>query len=148
MKGVSTRRVAVVAALAACALTVGPLTSQASALVPTKTVAHSLIVDLRTSSLHGTLPLRPSAHVTRRDTGEAVAGKVVQFYAGGALAPTSKLCAVRTNGAGYAQCEGLIRLGNLFFGEYLAVFQKQGDFAKSQDTGQLLTIGTLSVPNN
>jgi hypothetical protein len=145
MKPRSIRRLATLAALAACALTVGPLTSQASA-VPTKTVAHSTILDLRTADgLYATVPLRPSAHVTRTDTGGPVAGRFVLFTVPFGLALERDLCAVKTDVRGFAQCDGLVRLTNplLALGKFVATFPAQGEFGASKDTGQLLTIGNL-----
>jgi hypothetical protein len=159
VKGRKAPRLALLAALATCALAAGPLTSQAAAApIPTKVVAHSILVDLTLGDTQGRIPLRPSAHVYRKTstggTGAPIGGVVVQFFA-----RNTGLCAAFTNSSGYAECSGTVRVLHpaLALGRYQAKVPAQcvrpdrvvaGDcgtgpgtaYGASSDMGQLLTI--------
>ena len=144
----SARWVVAIAALASCAFIVGPFTSSGSAgtvaSVKTVLVAHSIVADINDHNLQANVPLRPSANLyARTESGKVpLAGQFVQFFASG-----HDLCAVKTNSNGYAECAGVVRLtwSTLALGKYLAVHPEQGIYAKSQDTGQILTIGSASI---
>jgi hypothetical protein len=147
----SARWVVAAGALVTCALIAGPFAGSGSAgttVVKTSLVAHSTVADINDVNIQARVPLRPSAHLYAKTVSGKVPlkGQFVQFFASG-----HDLCAVKTDANGYAECAGVVRLtwSTLALGKYLAVHPETTvdgtTYAKSSDTGQLITIGSTSI---